>query len=165
MIKFFSFHVHSFQFIYPINYRHSDFLSGLPVTPLPEGVTIGPLSPADRIRLVYSYITSMPSDGGLGITPDSPDWDCVESIFPLHDREFNEAWRRAWKPKQLVHVAVGKVRQEVSEGFFFFPRSSATQWDTTTPSYPHTPTSSSSRPFLVSLPISSSSLTHQLTPS
>jgi hypothetical protein len=49
-----------------------------------------PLAPADRIRLVHAFITSMPADGGLGISPDSPDWDLVESVMALHDREFNE---------------------------------------------------------------------------
>ncbi|KAF8327348.1 calcium-activated chloride channel-domain-containing protein [Amanita rubescens] len=100
--------------------RHSDFLSGLPVTPLSEDATIGPLSPADRIRLVHSYITSMPIDGGLGITPDSPEWDCIESIFPLHDREFNEQWIRSWKPKQLASVSIRDVREEFGDSVAYY---------------------------------------------
>ncbi|KIL56516.1 hypothetical protein M378DRAFT_172635 [Amanita muscaria Koide BX008] len=100
--------------------RNSDFLSGLPVTPIPEGVTIGPLSPADRIRLIHSYVTSMPIDGGLGITPDSPDWDCVESVFPLHDKEFDEAWIHSWQPKQPLHVAVGKIRDELGDSVAYY---------------------------------------------
>jgi hypothetical protein len=55
----------------------------------------------------------MPIDGGLGITPESPEWDCIESIFPLRDREFNEAWVRSWKPKQLASVSVREIREEV----------------------------------------------------
>ncbi|KAK2465474.1 hypothetical protein APHAL10511_002366 [Amanita phalloides] len=94
--------------------RHSDFLSGLPVTPVPEGATIGPLSPADRIRLIHSYITSMPIDGGLGITPQSPEWDCIESVFPLHDREFDEAWTR-WNPTQLASAPIGAIREEFGD--------------------------------------------------
>ncbi|KAF8883336.1 calcium-activated chloride channel-domain-containing protein [Gymnopilus junonius] len=59
----------------------------LPVAPAANVIA---LSPAERIRLVYTYITSTPSDGGLGISPEAPEWDLVESIFTLHDREFNE---------------------------------------------------------------------------
>lgn len=55
----------------------------------------------------------MPIDGGLGITPDSPEWDSIESIFPLHDREFNEHWIRSWKLKQLASVSIRDVREEV----------------------------------------------------
>ncbi|PFH53223.1 hypothetical protein AMATHDRAFT_73446 [Amanita thiersii Skay4041] len=100
--------------------RHADFLSGLPVTPVSVGATIGPLSPADRIRLVHSYITSMPTDGGLGITPDSSDWDCVESILPLHDKDFNESWVKSWTPKHLASVSVGKIRDEFGDAVAYY---------------------------------------------
>ncbi|KAF8625524.1 hypothetical protein AX17_006836 [Amanita inopinata Kibby_2008] len=100
--------------------RHSDFLSGLPVTPLSPGATIGSLSPADRIRLVCSYITSTPMDGGLGISPDAPDWDCVESMLPLHDREFNETWTKSWKPQQMATVSIGTIRDEFGDSVAYY---------------------------------------------
>ncbi|KAF8631726.1 hypothetical protein AX15_002231 [Amanita polypyramis BW_CC] len=99
--------------------RHSDFLSGLPITPIPENAIVGPLLPADRIRLLHSYITSMPSGGGLGITPDAPDWDCVDSIFPLHDIE-NEAWVRSWEPTHLASVSIRKMRDEFGDSVAYY---------------------------------------------
>ncbi|KAF8159945.1 calcium-activated chloride channel-domain-containing protein [Crassisporium funariophilum] len=97
--------------------RHSDFLSGLPVTPVPN---VQPLSPADRLRLVYSYISSTPKDGGLGISPDAPEWDLVESIFPLHDREFNEHWVRAWKPRNIASVQLERIREQFGDSLALY---------------------------------------------
>ncbi|KAJ3511071.1 hypothetical protein NLJ89_g4313 [Agrocybe chaxingu] len=97
--------------------RHSDFLSGLPVTPV---ANILPLSPAERIRLVHAYITSTPSDGGLGVSPDAPEWDLVESIFPLQDREFNEHWVRAWKPQNIASVQLERIRDQFGDSLAFY---------------------------------------------
>jgi hypothetical protein len=93
--------------------RHEDFLSGLPVTPVSADSIIEPLSPADRIRLVHAYISSSPNDGGLGISPGTSEWDLVESITPLHDRHFNDAWVRGWKPYQLGAVHLNRIREQV----------------------------------------------------
>lgn len=59
--------------------RRADFLSGLPAThpldakdlDLDAGGEAGveKLAPAERLRLVYSYLTSTREDGGLGIGP------------------------------------------------------------------------------------------------
>ena len=97
--------------------RHSDFLSGLPVNPAANSQ---PLSPAERIRLVHSYITSTPKDGSLGISPDAPEWDLVESIFPLHDREFNEHWIRAWKPRNKPSVPLEKIRDQFGDSIALY---------------------------------------------
>lgn len=48
-----------------------------------------PITDAERLRLVYHMITLPPSEGGAGITPQRDDYTLVESIFPLHDRQFN----------------------------------------------------------------------------
>lgn len=71
-----------------------------------------PLSSAERIRLVHSHITSTPKDGGLGISPDASEWDLVESIFPLHDREFNEQWIKAWKPRTKASFQLEKIKDQ-----------------------------------------------------
>ncbi|KAF8817614.1 DUF590-domain-containing protein [Phlegmacium glaucopus] len=97
--------------------RYSDFLSGLPVTPV---ANLQPLSPAERIRLIHSYITSTPKDGGLGISPDAPEWDLVESIFPLHDREFNENWIRAWKPRNQASIQLEKIRDQFGDSIALY---------------------------------------------
>ncbi|KAJ7230352.1 calcium-activated chloride channel-domain-containing protein [Mycena pura] len=95
--------------------RHSDFLSGLPIAPLKVEDDDQPLSPADRIRLVHAYITSTPADGGLGISPDSPEWDRVESVFALHDREFNERWIHAWTTSRFVSVKQERLREHFGD--------------------------------------------------
>ncbi|KAI0369810.1 DUF590-domain-containing protein [Pilatotrama ljubarskyi] len=97
--------------------RYSDFLCGLP-TANPTGtrdLTAEPLSPADRLRLVHTYVTSTPADGGLGVAPGSSNWDRVESVMVLHDHSFNEAWIRAWTTRQLGFVKFDKIREQFGE--------------------------------------------------
>ncbi|KAF8877895.1 calcium-activated chloride channel-domain-containing protein [Infundibulicybe gibba] len=95
--------------------RHSDFLSGLPTTPIEAGSDVQPLSPADRLRLIHAYITSTPADGGLGITPGSSEWDLVESVMALHDRDFNEVWVRTWNIRQITSVQADKIREQFGD--------------------------------------------------
>lgn len=51
-----------------------------------------PITEAERLRLVYLLITKEQSEGGAGITPKKGEWKGVESIYPLHDHQFNKAW-------------------------------------------------------------------------
>ncbi|KAI0675957.1 DUF590-domain-containing protein [Trametes maxima] len=97
--------------------RYSDFLCGLPTTN-PTGtrdLNEEPLSAADRLRLVHTYVTSTPADGGLGVAPGSSSWDRVESVMVLHDHTFNEAWIRAWTTRQLGFVKFNKIREQFGE--------------------------------------------------
>lgn len=97
--------------------RHSDFLSGLPTTHsiTAEDLDVAPLTPADRIRLVHTYITSTEGDGGLGIAPESPQWNRVESVMALHDHLYNDAWIRSWTTRQLGLVKPDKIREQFGE--------------------------------------------------
>ena len=79
-----------------------------------------PLTSADRLRLVHSYITAMTSDGGLGINPGSKEWDHVDAVMGLHDREFNARWIRLWTTRQITSVKVEAIREQVS---FIFTQS------------------------------------------
>ncbi|KAF5376004.1 hypothetical protein D9757_008812 [Collybiopsis confluens] len=100
-----------------IRERRSDFLSGLPVTPITTS-TISqtpPLAPSDRLRLVHAYITSIPADGGLGVTPGVSEWDLVESVFCLHDRAFNEQWIHAWTTSKIASVSSSRIRDQFGE--------------------------------------------------
>ncbi|KAI0831862.1 DUF590-domain-containing protein [Trametes gibbosa] len=97
--------------------RYSDFLCGLP-TRNPTGtrdLIEEPLSPADRLRLVHTYVTSTPADGGLGVAPGSSNWDRIESVLVLHDHAFNDAWIRSWTTRQLGFVKFDKIRQQFGE--------------------------------------------------
>ncbi|EPQ56716.1 DUF590-domain-containing protein [Gloeophyllum trabeum ATCC 11539] len=96
--------------------RYSDFLSGLPITRRMNDLDNVPtLSPADRLRLIHAYITSTPSDGGLGVLPASSHWDRVESVMALHDHEFNEHWIRSWTTRQSGSVHLDKIREQFGE--------------------------------------------------
>lgn len=100
--------------------RHGDFLSGLPVAPVTADSLIPPLSSAEKIRLVYTYVTSSPTDGGLGIAPGASEWDLVDSITPLHDVNFNETWVRSWKLSQIASVKLGGIRDQACYPRFYF---------------------------------------------
>lgn len=51
-----------------------------------------PVTEAERLRLVYLLITKPKDEGGAGITPKKGEWQGVESVFALHDHQFNKAW-------------------------------------------------------------------------
>jgi anoctamin-10 len=78
------------------------------------------LSNSERIRLIHSLITSTPKDGGLGISPEAPEWDLIESIFPLHDRKFNEHWIRAWKPRNKVSFQLDTTRDQFGDSIALY---------------------------------------------
>lgn len=101
--------------------RRSDFLSGLPVSPVAtSSAGLEPLSPSDRIRLVHAYISSTPADGGLGISPDAAEWDLVESIAPLHNRDFNEQWVKVWTLRNIASVQLDKIREQFGEAVAYY---------------------------------------------
>lgn len=66
------------------------------------------LSPADRLRIIYEYVTSTRYDGGLGIVPGSKEWARIESVVALHDQDFNDLWIRTWTRRQ-IGFGIGKV--------------------------------------------------------
>jgi len=102
--------------------RHSDFINGLPTANPTATLDLDatPLSPADRLRMVHSYVTSTLSDGGLGIAPGSSGWDRVESIMMLHDYEFNDEWIRSWTRRELGFVKFDKIRYQFGEAIALY---------------------------------------------
>ncbi|EMD39002.1 hypothetical protein CERSUDRAFT_81791 [Gelatoporia subvermispora B] len=97
--------------------RHSDFLCGLPTTNPIDARNLDevPLAPADHLRLIYSYMTSTTSDGGLGVAPGSPEWNRVESVMVLHDHAFNETWIRSWTTHSVNSAQFTKLRDQFGE--------------------------------------------------
>ncbi|KAG1817721.1 calcium-activated chloride channel-domain-containing protein [Suillus subaureus] len=105
--------------------RHSDFLYGLPMSKLPSANDFesGPLSPADRIRLIHGFISSTPEDGGLGIIPGRKEWGLVESVMALHDHDFNDHWIHLWTRHRIASVELEKIRDQFGDSvalYFFF---------------------------------------------
>ncbi|KII87096.1 hypothetical protein PLICRDRAFT_176887 [Plicaturopsis crispa FD-325 SS-3] len=98
--------------------RHSDFIYGLPTSILPTATAdfdSTSVTPAERIRLVHTYITAAATEGGLGVSPGTKEWDLVESIIPLHDKQFNETWIKSWTRKQLYDVQVDTIRDQFGD--------------------------------------------------
>lgn len=104
--------------------RIRDWLNGVrqiqPVKETVQTLTELPLSPAERLRLIYAMITDQKMDGGANITPKFGEWKYVDAIFPLHDHEKNKKWLSDFSkktfltPEDLDHIrdAVGeKVRE------------------------------------------------------
>ncbi|KAG2065926.1 DUF590-domain-containing protein [Suillus decipiens] len=105
--------------------RYSDFLYGLPMSKLPsiDDFESGPLSPADRIRLIHGFISSTPEDGGLGIISGRKEWDLVESVMALHDHDFNDDWIHLWTHHRIASVELEKIRDQFGDSvalYFFF---------------------------------------------
>lgn len=61
-----------------------------------------PLYPAERLRIIYQLITNPIANGGAGITPRSGEWKEVESIFALHETEFNKHWLKKWATTYML---------------------------------------------------------------
>lgn len=105
--------------------RRTDFVHGVARAKLPSLATTGnpnAVTPAERIRLVHTFITSPTLDGGLGIAPGASNWTRVQSIMALQDRNFNDTWLSDWTRKQVGFsiplVELDKIRDNVSQGLF-----------------------------------------------
>ncbi|KAJ8509490.1 hypothetical protein ONZ45_g8349 [Pleurotus djamor] len=88
-----------------------------------------PLAPADRLRLVYKFVTAPPADGGLGIVPTPGEWDLVEDAMLLHDKEFNDNWIRTWTRKMTTEGQLARIRDMFGDStalYFAFLRAYTT---------------------------------------
>ena len=62
------------------------------------------LHPAERLRIVYQLITSPIDEGGAGISPGHGEWENVESVFALHDHDFNKQWLKKWATQYTLKI-------------------------------------------------------------
>jgi anoctamin-10 len=87
--------------------RVQDWLYGVRTAPpekeVQQNVKDEPITEAECLRLVYLLITKPKNEGGAGITPKSGDWKCVESIFALHDHQFNKTWIKQLTSKYFLN--------------------------------------------------------------
>ncbi|KAI9464809.1 DUF590-domain-containing protein [Russula earlei] len=94
--------------------RHSDVLRGLSNCALDFNPSA--IKPAERLRLVHTYVTATSPDGGLGIHPDNDDWPRVESIMALHDPQYNHLWiRSVTKTFDVGHESLDFIRGQFGE--------------------------------------------------
>ncbi|KAI0046519.1 DUF590-domain-containing protein [Auriscalpium vulgare] len=99
--------------------RHSDFLYGLTTSAVPAVASepdLHSLTPAERLRLIFAYVTSTPADGGLGISQDSDEWTRIESIMTLHDSHFNDIWVRSLAKRHVGSQQLDTIRSQFGEG-------------------------------------------------
>jgi hypothetical protein len=87
-----------------------------------ESLKDEPVTEAERLRLTYLLITKPRTEGGAGITPKSGEWKGVESIFALHDHDFNKAWLKSITSKYFLDAKdLTEIRDRFGEkiGFYF----------------------------------------------
>ncbi|KAI9731101.1 MAG: hypothetical protein M1818_007958 [Claussenomyces sp. TS43310] len=105
--------------------RVQDWLYGVrsaaPGKEIQKSLDDEPISQAERLRIVYLMITKPKSEGGAGITPKHGEWQGVESIFPLHDHQFNKDWIKIWTTKYFLNFDdITKIRDKFGEKIAFY---------------------------------------------
>ena len=70
------------------------------------------LSDADRVRLVYDYITSA-HRGGLAVIPGTEQWSRVTDIIAIHDQEFDGKWLRERSTHAIGSPDLNKIKDYV----------------------------------------------------
>ncbi|KAF8705280.1 hypothetical protein RHS03_05625, partial [Rhizoctonia solani] len=107
--------------------RCTDFVYGVARAKVPSLSSTGnpgAVTPAERIRLVHTYISSPKTDGGLGVAPGSPHWSRIQSIMALQDRDFNHTWLSNWTRKQVGFsipiVELDKIRDNFGESLALY---------------------------------------------
>lgn len=98
--------------------RLRDWLNGVTVdVPEVEGSSDeGPVSPAERLRLVYDVLTESPSRSGIGLTPGYGEWSFIEQIFPLHNYKLNQSLLKRWSTKLVINDQdIGTIRAQFGD--------------------------------------------------
>jgi anoctamin-10 len=105
--------------------RVQDWLYGVrtsaPDKQIKKAIEAEPMTEAERLRLVYLLITKPRNEGGAGITPKQGEWQGVESVFALHDHNFNKAWIKDWSTKYFLDFNdLTKIRNRFGEKIAFY---------------------------------------------
>ena len=105
--------------------RVQDWLYGVrtsaPEKNIQKSIHDEPITEAERLRLVYMMITKPRNEGGAGITPKKDEWENVESIFPLHDHQFNKTWIKEWTQKYFLDIRdLSVIRDRFGEKIAFY---------------------------------------------
>ncbi|KAI9721043.1 MAG: hypothetical protein M1812_002524 [Candelaria pacifica] len=105
--------------------RVQDWLYGIrpaaPPRPSETSTPSEPLTESDRLRLVYLLLTKPRSERGAGITPKEGDFECVESIFALHDHTFNKEWIKKWSTSYFLQIEdLDQIREKFGEKIAFY---------------------------------------------
>ncbi|KAL1920530.1 uncharacterized protein VTP21DRAFT_907 [Calcarisporiella thermophila] len=97
--------------------RMRDWLAGVKYPndkELTRTISATELTEADRLRHIYSIITSPSSEHGAGVIISRE--TCIESIMALHNRQFNRAWVHDWSQKYyLSDQDIQRIRSHFGE--------------------------------------------------
>ncbi|POS82783.1 hypothetical protein EPUL_003547 [Erysiphe pulchra] len=91
-----------------------DVQNEIPIQSMQRNLRDLSITEAERLRTIYSLITSSKTEGGIGITPNNGDWKNVESIFPLHNNEFNKELIKKLNSRYIVDA---KTLTEIKDHF------------------------------------------------
>lgn len=81
-----------------------------------EALEAEPLYEAERLRIIYQLITNPTEEGGAGITPKEGEWENVESVFALHDHEYNKDWIKKWSTSYFLQAEdLDDIRNRLGE--------------------------------------------------
>ncbi|KAI4174091.1 MAG: hypothetical protein LQ343_002537 [Gyalolechia ehrenbergii] len=79
------------------------------------------LTEAERFRIIHHLITSPREEGGAGIIPKEGQWKNVESVFPLHDHNFNKEWIKKWSTMTFLKVEdLDQIRDRFGEKIAYY---------------------------------------------
>ncbi|KAL0083800.1 calcium-activated chloride channel-domain-containing protein [Phycomyces blakesleeanus] len=104
--------------------RIRDFLLGVRVDDIEEdgksrSINMSDVTDSERLRLVYDLITSPETEGGASISPDLD--ECVDSIMPLHDENFDKQWIKSWSKKWMLDQDdINKIRDQFGEKIAYY---------------------------------------------
>jgi anoctamin-10 len=80
-----------------------------------------PLYEAERLRIIYQLITNPKEEGGAGITPKSGEWVNVESVFALHDHQFNKEWIKTLSKAYSLNAGhLDEIRNRFGEKIAYY---------------------------------------------
>ena len=102
-----------------------DWLNGIrPAQPDREtqnSLASQPLTEAERYRIIHHLITGPKKEGSAGIVAKHGQWKNVESIFPLHDRNFNKEWIKKWASVTFLKVEdLDEIRNRFGENVAYY---------------------------------------------
>ncbi|KAF1814789.1 DUF590-domain-containing protein [Eremomyces bilateralis CBS 781.70] len=105
--------------------RARDWIHGVqssaPPKEMKEAIEKDPLTEAERLRIIHQLITNSEGDGGAGITPKEGQWKNVDSIFALHNHQYNKEWIKKWSTSYFLSAEdLDAIRNRLGERIAFY---------------------------------------------
>jgi hypothetical protein len=102
--------------------RRRDFLLGVRVNDINSALDSSfedSITEGERLHLVYELLTLPETDGGAGVSNITDEY--IQSIFPLHDEEFNKKWIKSWSHKwKVTDDDLLKIRDQFGEKIAYY---------------------------------------------